>query len=616
MSVDSNGLAVRQADRHIRSETILKRLQKTARLDTLPYDVILLITQLLEARDVEALSECCKYLHDTVMTRPVFNSLAIASLRRCRPLPLSGFQRIRDLPTDQLIRAVLKAASLEDAWYKRGPRPSPKLYHAAFPDLATNGYWYRVLNVPTDDALEWLSPLTTAYNVFMTNNGKVVCWDQQRDKAVAEWQYEDPALLWKCRLAYESRTTYFAIMKLPKGEENSQEKGSVTRFNLIKLQSPPPDIDEPPKFAHVADFQMTGRPFNLFLLDPSVYLLGGFVWLSSSNNIALYVLHDWEKGIYSYIDTGIKWSNDATWSCYLHEQQVVVHTETEGRATEYLYPLSFLRQYARSGTPTKDIIPVLTYGVESPTKRVVELTPWRYQGPEWFPDSVHYVRQWWPALPGIPSLCNAVTLLVAETNDHGPVRYILTQHYFEAGLTSYAQGKIEKADGTNGEEANVSPADSPKLAMHYLSEDEDDDSNDVPLIATDFGHAVWIEDLVSTELDSDDEDGERAYFSYGKRIRFVNFPPVSSMWTPANSPEESTELKVYTLEYPIEVNLNEVNNICLDQSQGTVTLSEPYLLNTNIRTARLIPPAFPAVIIAVVENLYLYYTHGTVWITT
>ena len=50
-------LAVRQADRHIRCESsISKKLRKASRLDTLPYDLILLVSEHLQACDVGALS--------------------------------------------------------------------------------------------------------------------------------------------------------------------------------------------------------------------------------------------------------------------------------------------------------------------------------------------------------------------------------------------------------------------------------------------------------------------------------------------------------------------------------------------------------------------------------
>ena len=137
----------------------------------------------------------------------------MSSLLRCRALPLQNFQRIHDLSNDQLVRAVGRAASLEDAWSKRTPRRSPSYYEDAHPEASPG--WYRVLSVPPNEPLEWLSPLTTSYNVFMTKNGRLVCWDQHQDRAVAECNLKKPSLLWKCRLVWESYTAYFVVMMLP-----------------------------------------------------------------------------------------------------------------------------------------------------------------------------------------------------------------------------------------------------------------------------------------------------------------------------------------------------------------------------------------------------------------
>ena len=57
----------------------------------------------------------------------------------------------------------------------------------------------------------------------------------------------------------------------------------------------------------MTSFEIFGHPCNLFLLDTSARLLATFVCLSSSNNIALHVLHDWNEDACSFIDTGIEW---------------------------------------------------------------------------------------------------------------------------------------------------------------------------------------------------------------------------------------------------------------------------------------------------------------------
>lgn len=61
-----------------------------------------------------------------------------------------------------------------------------------------------------------------------------------------------------------------------------------------------------PTFSPVTSFRTAGVVMNIFLLDPSAKLLSAFVWCSSSNTIGLYVLLDWEKDTYVFIDTGIE----------------------------------------------------------------------------------------------------------------------------------------------------------------------------------------------------------------------------------------------------------------------------------------------------------------------
>lgn len=236
--------------------------------------------------------------------------------------------------------------------------------------------------------------------------------------------------------------------------------------------------------------------------------------------------------------------------------------------------------HQQSISSTGDSVPSLTLGIQPTSTLSVSLVPWLYTPPDWYPDSVHYVRQWWPTLPGVPAMCNAVTLVLREDILHSP-RYVLRQHYFYAGLSEPKSQDTRESKNTKLEDAAQG---SQKLAMSYVDppfcvactrstrndptgddDDDDDDSTEVPLIATDFGHAVWIEHIPHP-------DGVSEHLGYwGMRLQFVTFPPVSSMWA---QPEETpTRLTVQTLDVPVELNLYDVNNICLDQAQGTVTLS-------------------------------------------
>jgi len=90
-----------------------------------------------------------------------------------------------------------------------------------------------------------------------------------------------------------------------------------------------------------------------------------------------------------------------------------------------------------------------------------------------------------------------------------------------------------------------------------------------PLIAVDFGHAVWIEynDVTTVEHENP------------RRLRFVTFPPFSEEYEAEveRPPGRSTynyEGEVRTLEIPSELDLGTVETINIDQSQGAVILSD------------------------------------------
>ena len=53
----------------------------------------------------------------------MYRNLANGLLRRCRALPLEGFQRLMDLTTTQLIRTIDKVTRYESTWHTRTPRP-------------------------------------------------------------------------------------------------------------------------------------------------------------------------------------------------------------------------------------------------------------------------------------------------------------------------------------------------------------------------------------------------------------------------------------------------------------------------------------------------------------
>jgi len=86
-----------------------------------------------------------------------------------------------------------------------------------------------------------------------------------------------------------------------------------------------------------------------------------------------------------------------------------------------------------------------------------------------------------------------------------------------------------------------------------------------PLMAVDFGHAVWVEYEEREDVETE-----------AKRLRFVSFPPVARPdYEPAFGLREPCpdEGIVRTLQIPDELDLDTVETINIDQSQGAVIVS-------------------------------------------
>lgn len=108
-----------------------------------------------------------------------------------------------------------------------------------------------------------------------------------------------------------------------------------------------------------------------------------------------------------------------------------------------------------------------------------------------------------------------------------------------------------------------------------MSEEDDEEGGTVdrprPLVAVDFGHAVWIEYV-------EGGDGEGEGEGDLKWLRFVTFPAFRDEWECERDlragKEGSGQGEVRTLEVPDELDLSAVETINIDQSQGAVILSD------------------------------------------
>ncbi|KAI0827740.1 hypothetical protein BC628DRAFT_1338264 [Trametes gibbosa] len=635
-------------------------------------------------------AKICKALHGFATTRPVYRNLATALLKRCRALPLHGFQRLSDLTDEQLVAAVNQATRLEIAWLTRGPRPSTSSPYLNSAEGSTSGKrsWYKIISAPPNEEVDWLSPITSSYSLCATKSGKVVCWDVHRDQCLAEWDPKERWELWKCRVEFDIRTVFFTMAKVLQrsAQSNVRVDDRVMEFVLMKLEFP---LSGEPTFSELATFKTTGVVMNVFLLDPSSCLLSAFVWVASSNTIGLYALLDWRKEEYAFIDTGIECSMSSNWSCILYQEQIVIHSEESDVAHQYFYPLSVLQQHARPSSTSDSFVPGIslrlapisimaapfifppltrsqspesnTYEDEVPNVNaeepagdidgegpintnaeddegsgtVADSNPFPY--PPWYPESAHFVRQWWPTLASVPRLSCTVVLLANHEPDTHRTRYVLAQHYFKVPLiepdeleqmrtaaakaveVAHSNGVNDADDVVNGTDngaggsspsssssrrsrhtsssstnkwsAEYTPeqeptkgraAESTMMRLWYVSDpfevvcvldgldDElDPDSGQErprPLLAVDFGHAVWIEFTYPPEEDRED-----------KRLRFVTFPPVTNdreaMAYGGASSVESLEGIVHTLDVPDELDLDTVETINIDQSQGAIIIS-------------------------------------------
>lgn len=166
--------------------------------------------------------------------------------------------------------------------------------------------------------------------------------------------------------------------------------------------------------------------------------------------------------------------------------------------------------------------------------------------------------------------------MVAQDPETHHARYAFAQHYFKVPF--YHDEADEGADGeakdsiTKRASSSKDPLDPFMMKMWYVStpfevvavseatEDEPQDRSR-PLVAVDFGHAAWIEYRDSYRVQGGREE---------KCLRFVTFPPMGAV---AGVDGELTEGVVRTLEVPEEVDLETIETINIDQSQGAIILS-------------------------------------------
>ena len=124
-------------------------------------------------------------------------------LDMCHPLPLQGFQRVKDINTPDLSKLVRQGCKLHESWIKH----EPKLIRP-----------YTTSSAPEHEDIVWLSPITSKYTLSCTKGGRVLCWDVFKRERVAEWFSGSEWEIWKCRVEFDEGVVYFAMARrVPSG---------------------------------------------------------------------------------------------------------------------------------------------------------------------------------------------------------------------------------------------------------------------------------------------------------------------------------------------------------------------------------------------------------------
>jgi hypothetical protein len=269
------------------------------------------------------------------------------------------------------------------------------------------GAWYRIISSPSGEEIDWLSPITSKYTLCATKSGKVVCWDILSNKPLASWEPEDKWELWKCRVEFEERMVYFTMARLVLQHSDHER---VMEFIIMGLVFP--EGAAPPKFVEISRFRTWGVVINIFLLDPSSRTLSAFIFVPESSSIGLFMIPDWNKQEYVFVDTGIECVDTSNWSCIIDDENIVIHAEESEQAFQYFYPISLLKQYIQKSSnpdnapavsarllPTCTIFkpfifPSLDCAAMESSDDDSELFPNPYPWPRWYAESAHFVRQW------------------------------------------------------------------------------------------------------------------------------------------------------------------------------------------------------------------------------
>ncbi|KIY63342.1 hypothetical protein CYLTODRAFT_414086 [Cylindrobasidium torrendii FP15055 ss-10] len=559
------------------------------RLDQLPYDVFLAITFFLDIPDVYNISLTCKGLRGFINTKPIFRIQAAKLLAHCRPLPLKGFNQISDLSRPELAAAVTRTHRTFTALQTRGPRPLKgvlsrralsrcSFLDATEPEAAVGvRSWYRTLRLPmeNEDYIDWFSTITSKYVLCSTKKGTLYCQNIETSRLDGAWTLGYEWELWKCKVDLERRRSIIIMAdKVDYESDNYHTFNPLVNWGIAEIQFPGPGDNSIPEFFEVARFATRGLTMNVFILDQTTRTIAFLCMLNHHNaqhdmlagTLGLLFIPDWEKPGHVYIDTGIDTNLNSGWTCVLlpaHKRLVLIHHEDAPQLTQYVYPLDLLKPYMShsTGIPATSALvrPVsivrrefLIFIFDSTAPKMhVSLVPATsplnpYPSVEWPAECSYFLRQWWPQLEKSEWTSSGVALLTQQRRDDiapQQQRNTLVQYYFDVPTTTSTPGEPTVTAGRPLHMWHIHTDFVIACIKDHTADAEEEDNR--PLIAVDFGVAVWLE-----------HQGDSLVLS------FATFPEVD-----ASTPEGC---EVHQLATPPELDLAEVESLTIDQSHMAV----------------------------------------------
>lgn len=281
------------------------------------------------------------------------------------------------------------------------------------------------------------------------------------------------------------------------------------------------------------------------------------------------------------------------WCCSLYNGNIILHSVDSHCASQHFYPISTLIRHVKpitvntqnsaTGSLPKStrflasrlLVKPLSFVDFSDAPRSPRPIENPHLYPAWQVEASHFVRQWWPTLHGINQTTSAVFLMATRAPGVTP-EFVIAHHYFNVPLRN-AQERAPRDEGIttsplNPRKEESATDDSDTMRVSYVTphfeivcvKDEDPEiDRQRPLIAVDFGIAVWIEYTY----------GQFAFWQgpqpddpIAMRLRFVTLPALGGG-------EHGIQGQVHTLETPEELDLASVETISVDQSHGTVHLA-------------------------------------------